>query len=399
MRVLMGFLPMAAAFQVMEHSTQLAAEKDFEGLKASLKNIAAKSGGQIDQTTIEAVNMILDQVNTSLMDALEEDRSHTQNILNIARNGVIACDTARDTWFGTGGTWETHNSNVTADAGAHTTCRGEEATEFRNMTSHCDTVDRQVAGFNICDMPGDFTSGDTDAINTYICCIETFFTAEKGTYYTHRNNCIEATNTWSSKRSSCNDDQEEFEREFCERETQVQNTCETYRNCRTTEETNWLKVTQETQAIEEIFQAQRVALECLLCYGNKILSNETDLSSCETPTSCSSLSWCPTIVYDDIDAFETCDEPVGDDNIPCAATFEATWYLAYSNEAESDFRACTEVPSDTARATANPASNWGVASDTGNLIAPSPVDVCTPCSSSALNAEGSQVSTPTQPTF
>jgi len=396
--VLIGFLPMAAAFQVMEHSTQLAAEKDFEGLKASLKGIAAKSGGHIDQTTIEAVNTILDSVNTTLMDALEQDRSHTQNILNIARDGVLRCDTNRDAWFGTGGTFEILNSDVTADGATHSSCRGEEATEFANMTSHCDTVDRQVAQWNICEMPGDFTAGDTDAINTYVCCLTTFFDNNRGTYYTHRQNCIDATNVHSAKRAECNGAQGAFEAEFCGRETAVQNNCEIYRNCRTNEETNWLKVTQETQAIEEIFQAQRVALECLLCYGTKILNNETDLSSCEVAINCASLSWCPTIVYDDITDFTGCSEPVGDDNIPCAAGFVATWYQAWSNEGSSDFRVCDEHHGG-GRPTANGPENWGVPSTNGNTIAPSPVDDCTACSSTAHNTEQGQVSTPTAPTF
>jgi len=397
MRALIGFLPMAAAFQVMEQSTQLSADKDFEGLKASLKGIAARSGGQIDANTINTVTKILDDVNTTLMDALEEDRKHSQNILNIARDGVHACDTDRNTWFGQDGSWETHNTDVTNDGSTHATCRGLEAAEFRNMTTHCDTVDRQVSAFNICALPGDFSAGDNDQINTYICCLQTFFSNNRDTYYTHRQNCIDATNTHSSKRTECNGDQEEFEREFCHRETQVQNNCQSYRECRTREETNWLKVTQETEAIEEIFQAQRVALECLLCYGNKILANQTDLSSCETPTTCDSLSWCPTIVYEDTTNFTRCTEPVGNDNIPCAGPFEAQWYQVLSNEGADDFRTCTEVTGQTGRPQAVPTTEWGVQSTTGNTVAPSPVDDCNPCSESANNDEGALVSTPTSP--
>jgi len=395
------FVPAAVAFQMLDQSVQLGTEADFDGLKTTLKNIAAKSNGNINSSTIAAVNTILDTVNTTLMDALEADRSHCQNILDASRNFVHRCDNIRAGWFGAGEEWPTHNTDVTNAGNDHSTCRSQEAVEFNNMTHHCDLVDKQVAQWTICDLPGDLASGDNDKIHEYVCCLETFFATNYPTYIDRRNNCIAATNVHAAKRVTCNTEQEQFESKFCSRETQVQNECKEYRECRTSAETHWLKVTAETQALEDIFQTQRVALECLLCYGSKILANETDLSECENPPTCDELKtagkWCPTITYQDLSDFVPCTEPVGDVNIPCNSAFIANNYQAWSNEETDDFRECTEHSGLPDREPAVPPSVWGVPSTDGTIVAPSPVQDCNACPASALNTEGDKRPTPADP--
>lgn len=396
MRVLI-FLPLAAAFQVLDQTAQLGTHSDFQGLKESLKSISASTGGKINQETIEAVQAILDQVNGTLMSALEADRNHTQHILDMARSEVNQCDTDRDNWFDND--FILKNTNVTSEGTEHHDCRGEEANLFDAMTTACDHIDRQVAQWEICPLPGSFAAGDNDKIDEYICCLQRFFQANRGTYATNRQACINATNTHTAKRAECNTEQGQFERAFCSREVSVQNECKSYRECRTREETHWWIVYNDTKEVEEIFQAQRVALECLLCYGKKILANETDLSECETPISCQSLDWCPTINYEPaLDNFTRCTEPVGNASIPCNQQFVADWYQDYSNDVTSDFRTCVEhgnPPTLEVRAAAVPPSLWGVDSTNGNTVAPSPVTTCSPCSQMAYNVEEDRVPTPT----
>lgn len=395
MRVLI-FLPLAAAFQVLDQTAQLGTHSDFQGLKDSLKSISASTGGKINQTTIEAVQAILNEVNGTLMSALEADRNHTQHILNMARSEVEQCDVVRSNWFGDGMEWSRRNTNVSSEGTEHDNCRGEEANLFDAMTTACDTIDRQVANWEICPLPpGLFAAGDNDKIDEYICCLQRFFTTNRPTYATRRQACINATNVHAAKRADCHTEQDQFERAFCSREVSVQNECRSYRECRTREETHWWIVYNDTKEVEEIFQAQRVALECLLCYGKKILSNQTDLSECETPISCQSLDWCPTIDYEPaLDEFTNCTEPVGDASIPCNTQFIADWYQQYSNDPTEDFRACSEHENLPDRAAAVPPP-WPVPSTNSVTVAPSPVTTCTPCSHMADNLEESLRPNPT----
>jgi len=331
MRTLLPFFAMAAAVQVPDSSVHehLGPQLDYEGLKESLLNIhKASEGKKLDTGTIDAVQAIMTSINTTLITALDGDRNHTQTLLDLAVQRVIDCDTDRTGYFGTGCGWETENSDVDSAKNTHDSCRTDENTEYNNMTRHCGIVDRTVCTWTNCGTMPSFTNGDSDRIEEWICCIQDFFDDYSPRYETERKNCIDATTIHAAKRVECHGEQDDFEEEFCSRERDVQSRCNTYRLCRNREEGSWETTTNETKDLEVIFQAQRVALECLLCYGNKILSNSTDLSDCESNAPCTTLSNCPQIRYDNITDFIPCTEPTHP-NIPCTTNFHDNYYSQY----------------------------------------------------------------------
>merc|ERR1719454_2432770 len=150
-------------------------------------------------------------------------------------------------------------------------------------------------------------------------CLLAFMNDHKANFESKRQNCIDATNIWTAKTDECDGLQGDYEDEFCDRETNVQNTCNTYRSCRDRTQGTYHSILVQTEGLEDIYQAQRVALQCLLCYGEHILNNSTDLSSCDTPPDCASLSECPTITYTDLPSCIPCSEP--DDDMPGTGGF------------------------------------------------------------------------------
>lgn len=332
MRTLL-FLPMAAAVQVLDSSVHehLGPQLDYEGLKESLLNIhKASEGKKLDPVTITAVQAIMTSINTTLITALDGDRNHTQALLDLAVQRVTDCNIDRTGYFGTGEDWETENADVDSAMDTHELCRFHEHGEHHNMTLHCGIVDQTVCDWTHCGTMPSFAGGDSDRIDEWIGCIQDFFVDYSPRYETERKNCIDATSIHAAKRVDCHGEQGDFEEEFCSREREVQSRCNSYRLCRNREEGSWETTTNETKDLEVIFQAQRVALECLLCYGNKILSNSTDLSDCESNSPCTTLSNCPQITYDDILDFIPCTEPTHP-NIPCTTTFHDDFYARYDD--------------------------------------------------------------------
>jgi len=327
-----AFLPIAAAFQVMDTHTNMGVDVSYDGLKSTLKSIAnhqAANGGKIDPDTINTVTNILADINSQLLTALAADTNHSQTILNIAHAAVVQCDTDKGNWIAGG--HATKNAGVTGDKGAHETCRGEENTECQNATNVCNTHKTRVCGWSHCPVPTGFVNGDSDSIFEYMCCLETFFNNNRDHYYVERTNCIDATNVWQSKAAACDALQETFEVNYCTREQDVQTNCNTYRTCRDTEETDWYAIKAQTEDMLAIYRAQREALACLQCYGNKILSNTSDLSDCEELTPCDRLEPCPSIDFPPLPDWIPCTEPLFP-NQPCDdATFITENYGQYDN--------------------------------------------------------------------
>jgi len=343
--LVMSLLPMASTMQVVERETHQ--EFDFDGLKASFVSMAAKSAtaGKIDQATIEAVTGFLDTINNDLLGALEQDRNAYQGELDTAEADVHACDTARNSWFE--GTFVSWNTNVSSARGGHSSCRSFEAQTYSNYTGYCETMHDRVCSWEVCSLPtGGFAGGDTDDVDIYMNCICDFFAEHSGSYYEERNNCDEAHGIHDAQVIVCDGEQSSFESEYCMRETQVQNKCEAYDGCRFSTETSYLGIKSNIEALEQISQAQFVALQHLICYGQAILNNSTDLSVCESsvsddcegdyecawPVSDGCAGKCPTIVYDTLDSFIACAEPVsGNGYYPCAAPFLGEFYGAYTD--------------------------------------------------------------------
>jgi len=338
---------LVASYQVMDTQQHIGAsatiDTNYEGMKMTLKSISSmQAKGEIDADTINTVTTMLDKIENDLKDALVVDVSTTQNVLDDAEAAIAACDTAKRTFASD--TWVGLNGDVTDESDEHDVCRGDEEIECGNATSKCTIYTNQVCGFEECVKPpaSRFVTSDNDDVFEYMCCLERLFAAERGTYYQARWECLEAVNIWEMKTEDCDRQQTTFEDEFCSRETDVENACHTYRTCRNDKQASYTSIKSNVQSLEEIYQAQRVALECLLCYGNHILNNNTDLSSCEVLPECTSLTDCPQITYDPIPPCIACVEP--DHDVPCTSNFINKFYSVYENTCTppQDCSACAD---------------------------------------------------------
>merc|ERR1719454_1122772 len=104
-------------------------------------------------------------------------------------------------------------------------------------------------------------------------CLDRFFTDQGDNFELDRHNCMEAKRLHNEKTAECDAKQTRYEVDYCSRETKVQGACKDYDQCRVDNERSLINVKAETEDIEDIFQAQFVALYHLLCYGQKILAN------------------------------------------------------------------------------------------------------------------------------
>jgi len=291
--------------------------------------------------------VFLNTINTDLLGALEADRAAYQAELDAAEDAVHLCDTNRNAWFGSGGTFESANSDVDGKKDDHETCRTQEGVTYNNYTGYCSTMHSRVCSWTVCDLPeGGFGDGDSDAVNTYMTCVCDFFEDHAGSYYDERNNCLEAHDLHDAQVIVCDADQHDFEGEYCSRETAVQGACGTYDSCRFGAEQSYLTIKSNIEDLEQIAQAQFVALKHLVCYGEQILNNSTDLSGCDSVSDDCETGYpdaCPIIVYDVLDPFIDCDEPIMG-NYPCTGLFTAQFYDQYSGTKTpvDDCTACTD---------------------------------------------------------
>jgi len=272
------------------------------------------------------------QISTLLKGALDTDEEYAQSIYNKSVSDVEACDTAREE------TLEGAVQNATDAANnSHTIweeCKEEEQIEYDNMTEHCKDVDDYVDGWNDehCD-PVDFSLGDSDAVEKYMICICKFVEDHKDNYYEKRWNCTEATQDHLDKKQECCNPgkQGNFDDAMCAEQAAIQQMCRDYKNCRDTE-TSEMDTTKATvMKWEDVMQAQRVALEQLICFGNHIMDNNTDLSGCDdlSHTDCTKYTDCPMITYHEPAPFVPCTEP-DESRLPCTIAYKAKWHWIYN---------------------------------------------------------------------
>lgn len=334
MKVL-AVLPLVTAYQVLETSNtvDVAGGKTYDGMKATLKGISAMQvKGDIDAGTIKIVQDMLDSIEGSMMDGLACDVNSTQTMLDNAENAIIKCDTDRADWKAD--VWSVHNTDVSDADTTHSGCRTEEAGACADSTDACDAYVERVKSWRKCVRPADdrFLTSDNDDIFEYLCCLEDFFEeqvpATGDTFYTDRTSCETKYDAWCAKMIDCDAKQGTFEATFCTRETAVEDYCGQYRRCRNGAQKTYGEVLEEVRSLEEIYRAQRVALDCLVCYGNMILNNETDLTSCDEVKECTELSGCPTITYPTIDPCVPCTD-MPNLRAPCTAEFISDFYATY----------------------------------------------------------------------
>lgn len=329
--------------------------QDYASLKTMMLEFAAKAKetGKITDDTAELIQGFIDTIKDELLTALDQDRQHEQNIYDGQVDAVNRCNEWRGAWFGDGGGFVDMNQGVDTNRNGHNDCRAQELVTYNNFTSYCGTFEDRVCTWEVCGFPeGGFANGDSDAVNTYMTCLERFFTQHRGGYETDRKNCEHSNDKHQAQTTLCDGKQKTFENDFCSREAKVQAKCEEYDGKRFDAETELLNVKKQVMELEQIFQAQYVALQHLLCYGDKILkkvevqigddseegkrTNATgnhreaitgagslDLTSCDAVGDDCEGDYgddCPQIVYTEPNPFVPCTEPlVG--NYPCTPTF------------------------------------------------------------------------------
>lgn len=348
MRALL-LLPVVAGVQVLETHQALHSHVDYEGMKVTLKELAAKRTGdnKIDETTVNAVREILAVVEGQLMDALKEDLKNQQTTFDDAIAAIVQCDTTRNTWFGDPFA-AIFSATDQADQD-HWTCRGQEVSVCENRNEKCNQQDGRVAAINgaMCPYPN-FAGGDSSSVNDFMNCFSTLICDKYEAYVAGRNTCRGLCSSLSSKTAECGGKQSGYEAAYCDQEMNVATTCRIYRECRFAEETSYYNTLASTRQVESLLQTQRSALECLQCYGRAILDHNPSLDQCDTPPACSSLEACPEIIYQDPPPFIKCTQC--SDKTPCGAPFRERYNDASNgrpgNMLEGEIRRSCKNPED-----------------------------------------------------
>lgn len=361
----LSLFSVASTFQIAETHEHV----DYEGMKTAMVSMAKraeKSG--IDGDTVNAIRGFLNTITNTLVPALNQDKNDTQAILDAAIAAINGCNDGKDGFVADA--FAQHNVDVTSARGDHETCRTEEAATFCEYKRVCQILEDRVCNWNVCTIP-DFTNGDSDEVNTYMECLETFFDNHRPerSYYTDRDNCMNKTGEHLKKTAECDGLQTSFEEAFCSRETDVSDYCAEYEGCRCRKEKLWVLQEESARDLENIFQMQYVALQHLECYGEQILANESiNLAACDKNNDCLSYDGCPQLVYGTPKPFIPCDEPY--DNFPCEPEFRREFYGTYGG---ADHASAVGI--------AGPAPAGGLA---GECMAYTPVDECTPCSNAGV---------------
>jgi len=289
----------------------------------NFRAISAKQsqGGAIDQATFDQIQSFINQISVAVKGALQTDLDHAQETYNRSIADVEACDTTRCEEL----------ANITRDETADAdqakidfdNCKAQELIEYNNMTTHCNNVNNLVNGWNgnHCTVP-DFSLGDTAAVETYMICICDFVETHKEDYYDKRQKCIDATTVHGNQVTDCHMDQGYMGNEFCDEQHAIQTMCHDYTQCRIREEGEHSTTVTMIENWEDVMQAQRVALEQLICFGNHILDNDTNLDGCQDTvhTDCLSYTDCPVVIYHSYAARMVCVEPAAS-RLPCQAAY------------------------------------------------------------------------------
>lgn len=303
---------------------------DYDGMKSAMvsmaKNIAKE--GKINDGAKGAINGFLKTIRDTLLPALATDKQNAQAALDTAEAAVNKCNSDRGAWANnsdmTGLVGQ--NNKVDQEEKDHNDCRKQEQVTLDNYTSHCSTLQTRVCNWHNCPQPS-FTAGDTDLVNDYICCVTEFFDDHRTAYYAELEACNTATSLHHAQVAKCDAEQATFQNQFCARENHIQQKCKWYDDCRCSTEAEFESVKSDVEDLEKIFQTQFVALKHLDCYGEKMLTEITDLSGCDNVGDDCEANYgasCPQIVYTDPADFLPCDEPHS--NYPCQDAFKTEFY-------------------------------------------------------------------------
>merc|ERR1719213_1145282 len=115
---------------------------------------------------------------------------------------------------------------------------------------------------------------------------------------------------------------------YCAEQGEIHQMCHDYKLCPDREEGELSTVRATVEKWEDVMQAQRVALEQLICFGNHILDNNTELTGCDdlAQADCTSYTDSPTIIYPAAADRVNCTEP-STARLPCEAAYKQNIYV------------------------------------------------------------------------
>lgn len=254
----------------------------------SLAAAKANNGGQIDAQTREEVNRILNLVQDTLMGALWEDRDAAQRSYNATVDAVNSCNShvVEDELP----KYEFKKRLTAQDDAALKSCLELENESCENRTRVCNHLDDYVSSWTMCDdhpLNTDQcveckqeTPTDSDLYKALQCLIQ-FDADHYDNFYHKYDDCHDHKRMWRAKIIECDAVQTDLEHTKCNEQTFIHDTCSTFNQCFSDNTRAYEQQKSNAETLELIFQKQYTALECLVCYGEQILADATNLAICE----------------------------------------------------------------------------------------------------------------------
>jgi len=174
-------------------------------------------------------------------------------------------------------------------------------------------------------------------------CLVDFDEANYDSFKSQWQSCQKWRGDYLAKESQCDQLQTNLENQKCHEQETIHEVCDIFDTCWSTTNTAYDTTKSTVQSLENTFQKQYDALQCLKCYGEQILNTTTDLSRCENQPVTN--FQCPAeqssrvvsdakvemaICYPPLPAPADC-ESQKDFNVPGTTGYEATYYGVADN--------------------------------------------------------------------
>lgn len=264
---------------------------DATQIRETFYNLAAakaNNGGKIDDETEASVNRILKLVGETLMAALWEDRDAAQRNYNASVVAVNGCNS--DLIDNKLPVYANRQSKTGQDWAAFGECLDDENEACQNKTDICNDLDKFVCDMEICnDSPlnnvecvqcKEETPTHSELYTSLQCLIE-FDERYYDTYIEKYNSCRQHKAVHRDWIQNCNQRQKMLEEQKCYEQEYIHDACDNFNTCWSGTTGSHSQIASTTRDLENIFQKQWTALECLMCYGKQILEDTTDLTVCE----------------------------------------------------------------------------------------------------------------------
>lgn len=267
------------------------AHHDASQMRETFYNLAAakaNNGGKIDAATEEEVNQILKLVGERLMAALWEDRDAAQRAYNGTVTEVNGCNT--DLTGRMLPIYEHWKSNTAQDRDMLDACLRGENDICGEMNRVCDDLDQYVCDFELCNDHALNNNACVDCKETEptnsdlyksLQCLINFDARYYNVYIAKREACRQQQAAHRAKTADCDRVQKQLENTKCQEQGVIRESCGVFNGCWTSAMSAHDSTTAATKELENIFQKQWTALECLMCYGKEILAESTNLTACE----------------------------------------------------------------------------------------------------------------------